>query len=984
MATAKVPHWTDVLRLRDEVQASDGGVGELQMSLHKAVYQTGDAPYRRVDYYADITEPTANLVGFFSRVARRLAGGAEATALYHLDQGMGGGKSHALVGLYHMARDPRAFFGTDLGKAVKAEAEAAGDTAATEPARIVTLTADNFSPGAVSETFGPATDLFGRFLWALFDGDRDLYDTYSAKKANKATLREALEHVDQPVLILLDELMDYAMALSDAKVVDTMPGEKAFLNALADACDDVERVAFVVVMIRSEFDQEGYTPLAEDFRTYIAKRFERNGTTIAVTETGDFAAIIRRRIFERPTTKLPTDKLAKAYQATIDADPAWSEQVFDRLPAGKNAAGLPDRIAATYPFHPDLMDLVQDEWGKVQGFQRVRSTVAIFALTVLHWVRAAEAGDWAPALIGVGDLPVGGIRGAGDIPQARGLDALLNSGLLLGNSQAIQMYRGVATTDITSADGTSGRAVVIDTQLAEDGLQLGQPNPAVRMATALLNYSLVARAQVKRGATKAELMAALLEPGGHTAFADVEQVFIALTSDDGLGSLETIHPANAPDRYWLTIKQTLRMYATDAKSRIDDAQVQQLAWETAQTIAQKGPFEQVLHIDGPTGKQGLADVTAGIDSQATRLVVLDCCYWTLLNGDDTKSRDDIEAMLGVGADALVVDNAASCVVAAVNTYQRRYAYEAARQVLTWRLVRDQVTEDDERTQAASELADAETALKNKIRNAYRHFAYLTRTDDTLAVEIPKFDDDTRTALNGTDVWGELVDASRAVGDHTDQATGQRQRVPLSEKYVAILLDQFERHLTLKDVVSSFYKDPRFPLVPSIEEIRNAIYGLLQPAGHDGPGTGGWELVGSDGNRLQVASPAQLAISSIQQQLRRADQPHDEHTVQPGGDTGGGPGEGSKKPTEPKKPTPTSYSWYRLEVTNRSLADDTTRDQLRSQLMWLADLLERDDIDPQLVTVRYELMAATSDDLAIQIRSRAEIIDANRVQIEEEP
>ena len=264
MATAQVPHWTDVLQLRDEVQASDGGVGELQMSLHKAVYQTGDAPYQRVDYYADITEPTANLLGFFSRVARRLAGGAEATALYHLDQGMGGGKSHALVGLYHMARDPKAFFGTDLGKAVKNEAEAAGDAVATEPARIVTLTADNFSPGAVSETFGPATDLFGRFLWALFDGDRDLYDTYSAKKANKATLREALEHVDQPVLILLDEPMDYAMALSDAKVVDTMPGEKAFLNALADACDDVERVAFVVVMIRSDFDQEGYTPLAEE------------------------------------------------------------------------------------------------------------------------------------------------------------------------------------------------------------------------------------------------------------------------------------------------------------------------------------------------------------------------------------------------------------------------------------------------------------------------------------------------------------------------------------------------------------------------------------------------------------------------------------------------------------------------------------------------------------------------------------------------
>src|SRR6266446_3849758 len=84
-----------------------------------------------------------------------------------------------------------------------------------------------------------------------------------------------------------------------------------------------------------------------------------------------------------------------------------------------------------------------------------------------------------------------------------------------------------------------------------------------------------------------------------------------------------------------------------------------------------------------------------------------------------------------------------------------------------------------------------------------------------------------------------------------------------------LLDSFDRHLTLKDVVSSFYKDPRFPLVPSLDEIRQVIYDLLQPAGHAGPGTGGWELVGSDGLRLHVDGPKQLAISSIQQQLRRA-------------------------------------------------------------------------------------------------------------------
>jgi hypothetical protein len=629
---ATMPSWTELLKLRPEVVASDGGVGDLQMSLHKAVYQTVDVPYRDVAYYAEITQPTPNLVGFFARIARRLANAGEAVALYHLDQAMGGGKSHALVGLYHMAANPKPFFATELGKEVLTEAETGGANIDITGSRVVTLTADHFSPGKPTELFGPAVNLFERFLWALFVGDRKKFDAYVAKGANKATLEEALASIGRPILILLDELMDYAMGLSNVGVVDTMPGEQGFLNALMDACDDVPGVVFVVVMIRSELDPEGYTPLAENFREYIARRLNRNGTTVAVTETGDFAAIIRRRIFEQTKANFPVALLVKGIQKTVEIDPAWSQQVLDRLGVGKGQTTLAERIRETYPFHPDLMDLVQNEWGKAQGFQRVRSTVAIFALTALHWNRVAQAVKWIPPLIGVGDLPIGGVTGTGKVPQARCLDALLNSGLLLGNDRAIQGYRAVATTDITSADGGSGRAVEIDRKLVDAKVDTGQPCPAVRMATALFNYSLVSHGQGRRGATKAELMAALLLPtnGVSSSFLAVEEVFLALTGDEGLGALEVNKPGNSAERYWLTIKQTLRMFFNSAKSQIAEPDSVALVWETAKGLATKGQFEEIHFVEQPTGKQNLSDVASGIDSQANRFVVLDPRFWTLL------------------------------------------------------------------------------------------------------------------------------------------------------------------------------------------------------------------------------------------------------------------------------------------------------------------------------------------------------------------
>ena len=383
-----------------------------------------------------------------------------------------------------------------------------------------------------------------------------------------------------------------------------------------------------------------------------------------------------------------------------------------------------------------------------------------------------------------------------------------------------------------------------------------------------------------------------------------------------------------------------------------------------------------------------------IDGQANRLVVLDPREWTLLNGDDSRSRSDINRMFGLGDDSLLVDNAASLVVAAVNTYQRRYAVQAAEEVLTWRLVLERVVEEDERADVDRKLVDAEAKLKDKVRVAYRHYSYLTRRGEDLEVVFARFDDDKQTSLAGNDVWGALVVAGRAVGEYYDAVEKRRKRTSLSEVYLATLLDRFDRHLTLKDVVSSFYKNPQFPLVPSLDEIRRALFALIQSDGHDGEGTGGWELVDGAGTRFSPDSPGQLAISSIQQQLRRA-QPvpwvdpdqaggGPEGTVIQASPSGEAPeGQPETRTTVSAKPrsAPAGYSWYRLDVLNRSITDDVKRDEVRRLLLWLASKLDDDSLDHQLVTLRYELNAASSEQLAEDLRERAKSLDAARCQVE---
>ncbi|WP_432106023.1 DUF499 domain-containing protein [Streptomyces sp. bgisy091] len=989
MSTRTASHWADVLTLRAEVTASDGSVGELQMSLHKAVYQTVDVPYRKVEYYGDITQPTPNLVGFFSRVARRLGTDAETTALFHLDQGMGGGKSHALVGLYHMANSPREFFATELGRRVRSEAGQGGRHVDLASAQTVVLTADYFSPGKPSETFGPATNLFERFLWKLTNGDMDRYKRYVEGGPNKGTLQQALSDAGRPVLILLDELMDYVLQLADATNVDRMPNEKAFLNALMDACDDVPRVVCVVVMIRSELDERGYPPLADDFRSYVSDRLVRNGPDgrVAVTESHDFASIIQRRLFEPAEVGAVASHVAKHYGTASDA--GWRDKVLDKLGPNRGLTGFAERVEASYPFHPELMRLVREEWSQVQNFQRVRSTVAIFARTALHWVTERQAGRWAPALIGVGDIPL-----------TTALEQLLSSGLFMGNDRAIQGYRSVATTDITSTDGSAGRAVAIDQRLRAAGVTARQDHAGVRMATALFCYSMVARPRGGRGATKAEMLAATLEPtpAPGSSYTDAEEVFNALIGEDGLGALEITQPANAPGRYYLSIRQTLRMYFTASLALVDPPSCEKLVWEQTQRLARRGIFDEIRFIDAPaaTGVIDLARTFDGVDSAVTRLVVLDSRRWTLLNGKDTLSRAEITALLGLGPDALRVDNAASCVVACVNTQRRDVARKRAREVLAWRSVLKQINPDDadEFREATAKVTEAEDKLKKDIEKAFQHYAYLVRASDGLHAEFKRFDDDSKSSLRGDQVWAALVEAGRAT------VMGG-----LSADYLDALLDTFERTLTPREVVQSFYKNPLFPLITATDEIRQAIFALLR---------NGWELADSDGDKLAIASPEQISIGSISQSLRRAVKASETVPAagaasrstttipipkQPGEPVTSGESSGLFGVDDPEYRATTgqagessigdaaltsldsaTFKRYIIELTNRSITAPEAREQVWQLLKELSKVLDAPSANHQLMSLSVTLI--TSEGAQGAIEQKAQQAGA-RVRVEDD-
>lgn len=869
--TAVTPWW-DMVELRDEIVSADGEVGDVQMSLFRTVHGTlGDRPpYADPAYFGEITHPSPSLVNFMGMMAARLGGGSAARnfdALVRLDQGLGGGKSHGLIGLYHLACDPQAMSHTEVG--ARALEEAAAKLGGRElpedlgEPQVVVLACDNMTAGTPDANFdGPAENLYQRFLWRLVDGDKALFQRYKDQHASKDGIAQALIAVNRPVLILVDEILDYVRQLSTSANADLAVEDMAFLRALCDVVDDVDGVAMVVVMIASERDSTYLDADGEKRRAELEDLLTRNGTTETVTSNADFADILHRRLFKKPAPREVVDATAEQHLAAMDG--AWRDKVFDGLP-GCGTQDFPGEVTRCYPFHPLLIHMAEGEWSRIAGFQRVRSTIRVFAATVYDHRRRAQTGGWAPTLIGAGDVPLSD-------PTVR--EAVIGSGLI-ADQRAAANYRALAAADIVAEDDRHGAARQLD--LSDSRIQApyyaANPRPAERAATALFLHSIIGgRAQGHRGATKAELKAAMFVPDAAFTHPDADTVLAELADPQhGLATREEIPGRGGqPARWFLTTRQTLNMhYRAERQAVTDDERDEQFA-RVAERLATQGPFKQTRFVEATAAddpREALA--TAGLDeARTTRLVVLDPRVFSFLNGIDADTRAALEAAFGLGDRRLSVAWAASMVFAIVNTQRRAQARAAVADWMAWDRTcsREEVrTDDDVLAEAKEKRREADRRMKQTVKQAYQHIAYLDEAlDQGREMRNRRLEQDNEAALDGAVVWAHLVDADRALGADQFDAT--------------VLIhnlrdDDYQRPLDeLRDL---FWQMPRLPLLPDGEgDLKMAIYQAIRD--------GRLCLVGDDGEERSVTAPAQLALGQRDVYLR----PPRPSEPQPAGDDAG--------------------------------------------------------------------------------------------------
>ena len=272
--------------------------------------------------------------------------GADGRPVYHLRVGLGGGKTHTLLLLYHLTENWNEIgpifaskFGLNVGL----------------PPKVRTVVVD----GTKLEIFGyPFPDgtkvktIWGMVLKQLGKYD-ERYDSWDYVPST-TVLKEAFNEV--PTLILIDELTLYIERLDEAKQEKV----KAFLQNLTTAVEETYTTALLIATPEGEFERA--------FRK-IKNILERY-SSIKIVTSPDESKQIRRIALFKGNHFLETAKgVAQAYKDAY---------MRNNMTLSTDIAEI---IVKSYPFHP-AVDMLLERLKGSKEFQLVRDELRFLASLV--------------------------------------------------------------------------------------------------------------------------------------------------------------------------------------------------------------------------------------------------------------------------------------------------------------------------------------------------------------------------------------------------------------------------------------------------------------------------------------------------------------------------------------------------------------------------------------------------------------------------
>jgi len=394
--------WYKVATPRKEVREGRSfNPDEFAIALERVVAGTAPEDYSDPRKFFSRTYFTRALGDHIKTVLRRLDGKTENSApvLTFITQ-FGGGKTHTLTALYHLAQNGRAAASFDGVSPLVSEA----GIEQVPSAKIAVFVGNAWDPREGSET--PWIDVARQLAGDI--GVAALGPTAKTSPPGTDAICRVFEAAGGTVLILFDEVLNFMNRHRD--MADSF---YAFFDNINRATTGMPRCAAVMSLPRSQVEMTDWDLQWQEKITKVVRRVAKD---LIANDEAEISEVIRRRLFEDLGSERIRKNVAKefadwCFERRAQLPPEWTA-VDTVATESKAREFLRGRFEACYPFHPATLSVFHRKWSPLAQYQQTRGTLAMFA----QWISWAYRDGYQRArrepLISLGSAPL-------DVPEFR-------------------------------------------------------------------------------------------------------------------------------------------------------------------------------------------------------------------------------------------------------------------------------------------------------------------------------------------------------------------------------------------------------------------------------------------------------------------------------------------------------------------------------------------------------------------------------------
>ncbi|MBD1895772.1 Swt1 family HEPN domain-containing protein [Coleofasciculus sp. FACHB-129] len=382
--TAGLKPWREIVTPHPDVASGYYQQAEFAADLWQVYLDEGSDEYRIPTEFFRRTYLTEGLKQLLTGALQRLNGkGGE--PVIELQTNFGGGKTHAILALYHL------FFGVSASDLPGSEPvfEAAGVKEPPPDVKTVVLVGNKISPGQLHRKKDGTVvrTLWGELAWQL--GGKEGYEMVreaDETATNPGDTLKLLFNRYAPCLILIDEWVAYARQLHEKSDLHggSFDTHFTFAQTLSESAKNADRTLLVVSIPSSDIEIGG--DRGKEALDRLKNAIGRVESPWRPASAEESFQIVRRRLFQGFTDP----NLFVARDAVVRAFSEMYRTQSQEFPVECREADYERRLRDAYPIHPELFDRLYSDWSTLDKFQRTRGVLRLMA-KVIHFLW--EQGD---------------------------------------------------------------------------------------------------------------------------------------------------------------------------------------------------------------------------------------------------------------------------------------------------------------------------------------------------------------------------------------------------------------------------------------------------------------------------------------------------------------------------------------------------------------------------------------------------------------